>query len=344
MNLSKKEKYLSEEGKWKKIENIITDYLSTPTFYVVMLNSAPALTLLPIGEKLFQTEDELEVANQFYGFHNRLSVFDREKNDTLKNLQKVKEKSENYILKNLDKLNEIESSPINEQYANILMANLHEINPEMELVELYNFYTDKMVEIKLKKNFSAQKNAEIYYRKAKNQHLEIDKLKSNIEHKQNELSVIESHIFNIEKIENFKDLRKYLKENNINVTEENSAGSESLFKNYQFLDFDILVGRNAKNNDLLIQKHAHKDDIWLHAKDVKGSHVIIKNKPGKKIPEVVIEKAAQLAAYFSKRKNDSLCPVIYTPKKFVRKAKGLAEGQVIVEKENVIMVAPENWN
>ena len=107
-------------------------------------------------------------------------------------------------------------------------------------------------------------------------------------------------------------------------------------------DFDIWIGKNAKNNDLLTQKYAHKDDLWLHAKDVTGSHVIIKQQPGKNFPEPVIEKAAQLAAYFSKMRTDSLCAVIYTPKKYVRKPKGLPEGAVIVDKEKVLLVEPGN--
>jgi predicted ribosome quality control (RQC) complex YloA/Tae2 family protein len=66
--------------------------------------------------------------------------------------------------------------------------------------------------------------------------------------------------------------------------------------------------------------------------------VVIKNQSGKKFPAPVIERAAELAAFYSKRKNDSLCPVIYTPKKFVRKPKGLPEGAVMVDKEDVVMV------
>ena len=102
----------------------------------------------------------------------------------------------------------------------------------------------------------------------------------------------------------------------------------------------MFIGKNSKNNDLLTQKHAFKEDLWLHAKDVSGSHVIIKYQSGKKFPKPVIEKAAQLAAYYSQRKTDSYCPVMYTPKKFVRKPKGAAPGAVIVEKEEVILVEP----
>jgi predicted ribosome quality control (RQC) complex YloA/Tae2 family protein len=68
---------------------------------------------------------------------------------------------------------------------------------------------------------------------------------------------------------------------------------------------------------------------------------LIKHQAGKNFPKDVIERAAELAAYNSKRKNDSLCPVIVTPKKFVRKRKGDPAGAVVVEKEDVVMVVPK---
>ncbi|MGB3465496.1 MAG: NFACT RNA binding domain-containing protein, partial [Cyclobacteriaceae bacterium] len=102
----------------------------------------------------------------------------------------------------------------------------------------------------------------------------------------------------------------------------------------------IWIGRNAKNNDELTQKHTHKNDLWLHAKDVSGSHVVIKQNGKEDFPADIIEKAARLAAWYSKRKNDSVCPVLYTPRKYVRKPKGMLPGQVIVDREQVVLVEP----
>ena len=105
--------------------------------------------------------------------------------------------------------------------------------------------------------------------------------------------------------------------------------------------FRIWVGKDAASNDELTLKYAHKEDLWLHAKDVAGAHVIIKFQAGKKFPKDVVERAAELAAYNSKRKNDTLCPVAFTPKKFVRKRKGDPPGAVVVEREEVMMVVPK---
>jgi predicted ribosome quality control (RQC) complex YloA/Tae2 family protein len=111
------------------------------------------------------------------------------------------------------------------------------------------------------------------------------------------------------------------------------------------MDFDILVGKNSKSNDKLTQKHTYKEDLWLHARDVTGSHVVLKYQAGKPFPPIVIEKAASLAAFYSQGKSNSLQPVICTPKKYVRKTKNMLPGQVIVDKEEkVLMVEPKSFD
>ena len=81
--------------------------------------------------------------------------------------------------------------------------------------------------------------------------------------------------------------------------------------------------------------------MWLHVKDAPGSHVLIKKQGISPIPKPVIERAAELAAYFSKRKTETIAPVIYTEKKYVRKINGSPPGQVTVMKEQVLLIHPK---
>jgi predicted ribosome quality control (RQC) complex YloA/Tae2 family protein len=336
------QRFYSQEERWTFVENVVRQ-LKTPVFYITLLKAEPKLSLLPIGEIQFQTDNPIEAANRFYAFYNREFIFEKEKQNFLNQWKKKKIQTENYLLKTYQKLEELQAESVNEQYANILMANLHLISADMDKTELFDFYHDKPVVIKLKKDIPPQKNAEIYYRKAKNSVIEIQKIKEAVTAKEKELQSIENKLIAIDKAENIKDLRRLVKETEGNRKEKKNQASDpdEIFKKYHFMGFDIWVGKNAKNNDLLTQKYAFKEDLWLHAKDVAGSHVIIRHQAGKSFPQPVIEKAAGLAAYFSKRRTDSLCPVSVTPKKFVRKTKDLAEGEVIVEKETVILVPPE---
>ena len=91
------------------------------------------------------------------------------------------------------------------------------------------------------------------------------------------------------------------------------------YREFLFRGYRIWVGKSAEHNDTLTSKYGYKDDLWIHVKDVAGSHVLVKYQAGKNFPKDVIEYAASLAAANSKRKNESLCPVVVTPKKFVRK-------------------------
>jgi predicted ribosome quality control (RQC) complex YloA/Tae2 family protein len=170
--------------------------------------------------------------------------------------------------------------------------------------------------------------------------MEIEMLESQINTKENQLRQLKEDQEKIAQITNHKELEPYELIYKKSSEKEEKEIAEK-FKSFQFMGFQIYVGRNADNNDELTQKFAHKNDLWLHAKDVTGSHVIIKFQAGKKFPKPVIEAAASLAAFYSKRKNESLCPVLYTEKKFVRKVKGAPKGQVKVEKETVIMVVPK---
>jgi predicted ribosome quality control (RQC) complex YloA/Tae2 family protein len=221
-----------------------------------------------------------------------------------------------------------------EEIGHIIMANLHALHKGQTSAELFNFYNQTNITIKLKKNLQPQENATYYYKKAKSLKgqlakltMRLDELKSNLETVQNALAVIATAT-------TIKALKPFIKEKTL--AQKNNLP----YKTYSYNNFAIWVGKSAANNDLLTLKHTHKNDLWLHAKDVSGSHVVIKQKGNGVFPKDVIEYAARIAAFYSKAKHSNLVPVIYTPKKYVRKPKGYLPGQVAVDKEEIIMVEP----
>ncbi|MBA4144856.1 MAG: hypothetical protein C0523_03760, partial [Cytophaga sp.] len=201
------------------------------------------------------------------------------------------------------------------------------------------YHENKPLEIKLKRELSPQKNAEVFYRKSKNKQIETDKLKEAIAKKEKEVARLKKSIAEIEATEGLKEFRKKVGDAGI-VTPREKETPPPPYHEFEFRGYKIWVGRNAEKNDELTLKYTFKEDLWLHTKDVPGSHVIIKHQAGKKFPKEVIERAAELAAYNSKRRTETLCAVIYTPKKFVRKRKGDPAGAMVVEKEEVILVEP----
>lgn len=328
-----------EDQKWNCLEGLLRELEHNSI--KLLDGDTPSISLLPQENFQEQTSDPIYASNWLYERKTKSFYVDKEKNQILSDLRQQIRKSESYILKTSGKLQKVKNQRSPEEVANILMANLHIIVKGLSKVTLPDFYTNELIEIKLNPLLSAQKNAENYYRKSKNRHQEIEILEKNIKLKEKAIESISIQILTVESLEDIKEIRKFSRK---------SAGTNSQEKNEKSVPYhqfekdgwEILVGRNAKANDELTLKVANKNDLWLHAKDVSGSHVVIKQQPGQNFPNHVIEYAAAIAAFNSKRKTDSLCPVIVTPKKFVRKIKGALPGQVLVAKEEVVMVKPLN--
>ncbi len=104
--------------------------------------------------------------------------------------------------------------------------------------------------------------------------------------------------------------------------------------------FEILVGKKAKDNDHLTFRVAKSLDLWMHAADYPGSHVVIRNPNRKEVPQNTILEAAQLAAFYSQGKAQTKAAVHYTQKKFVNKPRGAAPGLVSLASFKTILVVP----
>jgi len=104
---------------------------------------------------------------------------------------------------------------------------------------------------------------------------------------------------------------------------------------------EIWVGRNNRQNDYLTMKLAAPHDIWLHTKDIPGSHVILRAAPGQDVPERAIHEAAALAAWYSKGRESASVPVDYALRKHVRKPNGARPGMVIYDNQRTLWVTPD---
>jgi predicted ribosome quality control (RQC) complex YloA/Tae2 family protein len=125
-----------------------------------------------------------------------------------------------------------------------------------------------------------------------------------------------------------------------------SAGSKEFVvsgvRRYLSTDgYEILVGRAARDNDNLTFKIAQPNDLWMHAGDYPGSHVVVRNPTRKEIPHRTIVEAAQLAGRFSQASEDSKVVIHYTPRKFLSKPKGSAPGLVRLSRFKSVTVEPK---
>ena len=248
-----------------------------------------------------------------------------------------------------------EKKKLSELKGHLLQTYSAEIKKGAEKVNLKNIYSDdgKQIAITLDPKLSIQENALKYFNKYKN----IAELKGSLEIKkdtlQHELNYWNKKYVDTEKINNLKKAeqleqllsQKKLIQRDIRIKKPESVLDSSSF-NRMILkqQWEIFIGKNSENNDLLTFKFARKYDIWLHAQGVSGSHVIIRVRDkNQKPPMDIIEQAASVAAFFSAGKNSSTVPVNYTEVRYVRKPRKSPPGTVIFSHPNTIFVEPRKY-
>ncbi|MGC3948649.1 MAG: NFACT RNA binding domain-containing protein [Chryseolinea sp.] len=341
--------YLNENGfarndikaKWDAIQNLFA-LLAQPRYYITLLDSKVTFSLLPVGSIQKQYDDPVAAVTEFSQRYRSREAFEHEfvkiENWLKRKIALAADTGQRADLR----LTSLETYDRFKIWADLLMANLNAV-PDGERIVLQNFYNEnKPEEIRLQKDLTLQKNATIYYAKSKKQQIEIKHLQSLIGQKKQEVNSLQADLESLSAMDDLKAVRALAGRHPFRSGTDESETSP--FHETDFMGYRILIGKNAQSNDAMLQQHGYKDDLWLHAKDVTGSHVLIKHQSGKVIPKPVIERAAQLAAWYSKRKTDTLCPVSVTPRKFVRKRKGDPAGAVVVERETVMLVQPAGLN
>ncbi len=229
----------------------------------------------------------------------------------------------------------------------LLNANIYRLEKGMTKVTLEDFYTGEPREITLDARLSPAQNAQKYYNEYRKLDTAEKKLTDLIAKGQQELIYIDSVFDAVSRTDSEADLaeiRRELREQGylrggVRADEKVKKLSEPL--KFRSSDgFDILVGRNNRQNDQLTLKTAKATDIWLHTQGIAGSHVIIRTE-GKEAPEQTLFEAAMLAAYHSKGRESSQVPVDYTAVKFVKKPAGAKPGMVIFTNNRTLFVAPD---
>lgn len=272
-----------------------------------------------------------EFTRDWLGWHRFVS----KKQDLIRNLEKEMRQRQERAQTLTSALSRYEGHSKYREFADLIMANLWQISEGQKEVALKTFDGKREVTIPLKKDLSAQKNAERFYRKAKNEHLEVERLEKEREGIAKQVLQLEEWLQEAQNAKFSRDLPR------VNSISEKSKEEENLpYHIIRIQGFEIWVGKNAKGNDIILKK-AGKNDTWLHVRDVAGSHVVIRNPNQVNIPDHILEEAASLAAGKSKRKSEGLVAVIYTLRKYVRKFKGAKPGQVKVDREEVVLVPPK---
>ncbi len=270
-------------------------------------------------------------------------------------LQTFKPKLEETLKRNKSTINQLENAEKGldraekyEEYGHLLMSHAHEkIDQGTESITVQNFYDDnEPVEIPLKPNLSIAENAQRYYDKSAKAVRSVEESKNRLKKLKKETKKLQSIIRSFNEIEKIYEFDDWYQENegelkHLGVLSKAKQVTSLPYKRTEIDGYEVWIGKNAKSNDRLTTD-AHKEDVWLHARGVSGSHVVIRMNNQKEMPpKHVTLKAAAVAAWHSKAKGSKLAPVIVTKRKYVTKPKGSAAGAVRVQREDVEMVTPQ---
>lgn len=226
----------------------------------------------------------------------------------------------------------------------IVNANIYRLEKGMTSAVLDDFYTGEQRKIALDARLTPAQNAQKYYSEYRKLCTAEKMLTGLIAEGKSEFSYYESLLDSVTRAKTdgeLTEIKRELAEQGL-IRGEKTLAKPKKSEPLKFRSsdgFTILVGKNNKQNDELTLKTSKASDIWLHVKDIAGSHVIIKTE-GKTPPERTIVEAARLAAYHSKAKNGSGVPVDYTAVKFVKKPAGARPGMVIFTDNRTLYVTP----
>ena len=234
-----------------------------------------------------------------------------------------------------------------ERWGHLLMASAATVPPRADEASLPDLFADHaLVTIPLDPAQSAVENAQRYYAKARRTRQARAHAEARLLDAEQQAAQAADLLERLRRIESYSDLTTFKKAEAKALAAFVSGpagGPERLpFRRFALDNgYEVWVGRNAKQNDVLTFRHARKYDLWMHARGVGGSHVVLRlpnrhAQPGRP----VLEQAAAIAAHFSKAQGSSLVPVMVAPRKYVRKPKGAAPGAVVVEREEVLLVEP----
>ncbi len=336
---------------WQAVRSALTE-LSEKHFWVYrqdgFIKAFSAIDIdSPYEKQMLSGEAYCDALRQFYNQQKSSNQVAQKATASLKRIDALISKITSHIAnleKDLASASDLETYKL---YGELLTANLHAVKKGMANITLINYYTNEKIDIPLAIDKAPNENAQYYYKRYNKAKTTLVKAQALIDQNKTDLAYLKQVRSMLECAESAADVDLinkeladggYLKQT---VSKKKQRDQKLPPIKYRSTEgVDILVGRNNYQNDELTMKRADKEHIWLHTKDIAGSHVII-TRCFEDIKEQTIVEAAMIAAYHSDARHSSQVPVDLTEVKYVKKPKGAKPGMVIFTDNKTIYVNPD---
>ncbi len=240
------------------------------------------------------------------------------------------------------------------QQADLLMAHLQDWQPGMNQITVLDFETNQPLTISLDPDKNAVQNAQALYKrhqKLKRARLAVVPLLQEVQAEVEYLEQVEASLIQIDRYTTPEDLQalqeireELIGQGYLDVRSQRSQDGTETSEPYRYRTpsgFELLIGRNNRQNDQLTFRTAGDYDLWFHTQEIAGSHVLLRLDPGAVADEADLQFAADLAAHYSRARQSDVVPVVYTEPKHVYKPKGAKPGMAIYKREQILWGRPQ---
>jgi predicted ribosome quality control (RQC) complex YloA/Tae2 family protein len=264
-------------------------------------------------------------------------------------LEKLRQKASTFE----ERLQQSDQADQHRQQADLLMAHLQNWEPGMKAITLLDFDTSKPVTIALNPEKNAVQNAQALYKrhqKLKRARNAVEPLLKEVQEEIQYLEQVEASLTALETYNAPEDLptlqeirEELIQQGYLNAPEQRIRDISNVTEPYRYQTpsgFELLIGRNNRQNDQLTFRTAGDYDLWFHTQEIAGSHVLMRLQAGNVPDEADLQFAADLAAHYSRARQSDQVPVVYTQPKYVFKPKGAKPGMAIYKQERIIWGRP----
>lgn len=251
-----------------------------------------------------------------------------------------------------NRLQQSDDAEIYRQQGDLLMAYSYQWQPGLSSMQLPDFETGELITIPLNPEKNAIQNAQGYYKqhqKLKRARKAVEPLLTATDREINYLQQVEASLKQLEGYQHWGDLQtlreiqeELIDQRYILPQRERTPTEEAKPITYDTPSgYEVLVGRNNRQNDQLTFRVATDYDLWFHSQEIPGSHVLLRLPAGAVPEEKDLQWVANIAAYYSRARESQQVPVVYTKPKYVYKPKGAKPGMALYYHETVIWGKPQ---
>lgn len=297
-----------------------------------------------------------ELLNRYYTDKLNQQTFSQLRHQLSQKLNNFLEKLRTKATTFAQRLQQSDRADEYRQKADLLMAHLQDWLPGMKEMTLPDFETSLPIAIALEPDKNAVQNAQRLYKqhqKLKRARIAVEPLLAEVRAEIEYLEQVEAAIAHIDNYHSTEDLQAleeireelvqqgYLEDPEYKSRSSTEAVTTNFYRYRTQSGFEVLIGRNNRQNDQLTFRVAGDYDLWFHAQEIPGSHVLLRREPGTVPEDVDLQYTANLAAYYSRGRQSEQVPVVYTELKHVYKPKGAKPGIAIYKHERVIWGQPQ---